>query len=123
VKHFLWSFLDDERHSIVIKITPDRILCRFLYLPLLVVSSALRLYSGSSRRRKSAACPNSDMVGETVWLYHSPRKGVISSFKLFLFAFATCEERGGSAPCGYGPFFFKKSFLCRQNLYTVIRFV
>ncbi len=46
-------------------------------------------YRGSSQRRKSAACPKFDIV----WLYRSPtpveRRGVISLFKCFLFAFAT----------------------------------
>ncbi len=58
-------------------------------------------FRGSSHRRKSAACPNFDMI----WLHRSPipvgRRGVISSFKWFLPAFAT--RRGwerGSAPCG-----------------------
>jgi hypothetical protein len=39
-----------------------------------------------------------------VWQYRSSipvrRRGVISSFKLFLPAIATCREWGGSAPCG-----------------------
>ncbi len=58
------------------------------------------VYRGSSNRRKSAACPKFDMV----WLHpsHIPvgRRGVISSFKLFLPAFATHKRRGeGSALC------------------------
>ncbi len=35
------------------------------------------VYRGSSHRRKSTAYPKFDMV----WLYHSPKRGVISSFK------------------------------------------
>ncbi len=51
-------------------------------------------YRGNSHRRESAACPKFDMV----WLYHSPipvgRRGIISSFKWFLPAFATRRGRG-----------------------------
>jgi hypothetical protein len=60
------------------------------------------VYRGSSHRRKSAACPKFHMV----WLYRSPflvgRRGVISSFKLFLHAFATSRGRGkkGRYPVG-----------------------
>ncbi len=49
---------------------------------------------GSSHQRKSALCPKFDIV----WLYRSPipvrRRGVISSFKWFLPAFATRRGRG-----------------------------
>ncbi len=49
--------------------------------------------SGSSQRRMNAACPKFDMV----WLYRSPipvgRRGIISSFKFFLPAFATRRGR------------------------------
>ena len=48
----------------------------------------------------TALCPKFDMV----LLYRSPipvgRKGVISSFKLFLPAFPRIERGRGSAPCG-----------------------
>jgi hypothetical protein len=47
---------------------------------------------GSSYRRKIAACPKFDVV----WLNCSPRRrGVISSFKLFLTAFPCVEQGGG----------------------------
>ncbi len=53
-----------------------------------------RLYRGSSHPRKSAAWPKFDMV----WQYLSPipvgRRGVISSFKWFLPAVATCRGSG-----------------------------
>ncbi len=52
------------------------------------------VYRGNSHRRKSAACPKFDMV----WLHRSPipvgRRGVISSFKLFLPVVATGRGRG-----------------------------
>jgi hypothetical protein len=58
-------------------------------------------YGGSSYRRKSAGCPKFDMV----WLHRSPipvrRRGVISSFKLFLLAFAT--RKGGGRGGGRHP--------------------
>jgi hypothetical protein len=55
-------------------------------------------FRGSSHRRKSAACPKFDMV----WFYPSSipvgRRDVISSFKLFLPAFATRRGRGVRHP-------------------------
>jgi hypothetical protein len=62
-------------------------------------SSALSfVYKGSSHRRKSAECPKFDVV----WQYRSPitvgRRGVMSSFKCFLPAVATCGGRGCRHP-------------------------
>jgi hypothetical protein len=61
---------------------------------------ALSFLGGVSHRNKSATCTKFDMV----WLYRSPipvgRRGVISSFKLFLTAFPRVERGEGSAPCG-----------------------
>ncbi len=101
----------------------------------------------SSHRRKSAACPKLVMV----WLYRSPilvwRRGVISSFKWFLPAFALRRRGGGERvstlcllhwPCRY---FFTiwtggggttnlmrtwknfKSKLCRQRVWCRGRYM
>ncbi len=73
---------------------------QLLYTYLRVTRGPLSLFStyvyrGGSHRRKSAACPKF----ATVWLCRSPipvgRRGVISSFKWFLPAFATRRRRGG----------------------------
>ncbi len=63
---------------------------------------ALPFVGGSSHRRKSFACPKFVMV----WQHRSAipvgRRGVISLFKWFLPAVATCSGRGGgSTPCGF----------------------
>ncbi len=72
------------------------------------------VYRGSSQRRKSAACPEFDMV----WQYRSPipvgKRGVISSLKWFLPAVAMCKGGGGSAPCG--SFLLKRSFIDSLSL-------
>jgi hypothetical protein len=57
---------------------------------------------GSSHRCKSAACPKFGMFGNTARLSQRGRRGVISSFKLFLPALLPVEEESwGSAPCEY----------------------
>ncbi len=75
------------------------------------------VYRGSSHRRKSAACPKYDMV----WLHRSPipvgRKGVISSFKLFLTAFPRVEERGMSG--GRHPVERRPSVTGQTNLFNI----
>ncbi len=58
---------------------------------------------GSSHRRKSAACPKFDMVWATSLANPSGEEGVISSFKWFLPAVATCRGRGG----GVGTLWFQ----------------
>ncbi len=74
------------------------------------------VYRGSSHRRESAACSKFDMVWLYRWTISVGRRGVISSFKLFLPAFDIGRERGGGRhPVGLSPCSIEKLRLCTKQ--------